>query len=355
MNDDLVGQVVTVLGPVPADELGVILPHEHVIKDSSDRFPLPAGEEERAAFLAPLTLDNLHRVTYGNFGAVADNTRLTDEEVAVAELRRFREAGGGTICDLTSGGMNGDPQALARVAAASNVHIVQGCGWYLGKFHPPRVARMTERELALEMVDSVRFGVDDTGVRAGVIGEIGCSWPLGDTEEKVLRAAVLAQQETGVGLFVHPSPNEQSPPQIIEILGEMEARLERVVICHMDRCGYELDTRLQILESGCFVEYDTFGYSVHPILAATREGALPSMLNDVARVRQIIDLVDRGFVDQLLVSHDTAFKHALTRWGGQGYGHLLANVTPYFELYGLDRAQIERLYTANPRRLLAIG
>jgi phosphotriesterase-related protein len=349
------GQVVTVLGPIDGNQLGITLPHEHVIKDSSDRFPRPTDEAKRAIFDAPLDLHNLHTVTYGNFGAVQDNTRLTDESTAIAELRLFRESGGGTICDLTSGGMNGNPAALARVSAASGVNIVAGCGYYLGKFHSDRLRAMSEDEVVEDLVHSIMVGIGDTGVRAGVLGEIGSSWPLDPSEIKVLRAAVRTQAITGVGVSIHPSPNPDSPAQILALLKETGARLDRTVICHMDRVGYPLETRLALLRAGCFIEYDTFGYHVHPILAATREGALPSMLNDVARVQQVVELVAMGFGSQILVSHDTAFKHALTPWGGQGYRHLPANVTPYFETYGLTTDQIEQLMVHNPRRMLAIG
>ena len=122
----------------------------------------------------------------------------------------------------------------------------------------------------------------------------------------------------------------------------------------MDRCGYELETRLELLEAGCLIAYDTFGYHVHPIGAALRQGALPTMLNDVSRVKQIIELVDHGFVGQLLVSHDIAFKHQLNRWGGQGYAHLLSNVIPYMQLYGLDEEGINSIMVKNPRRFLEI-
>ncbi|MTD57035.1 phosphotriesterase family protein [Amycolatopsis pithecellobii] len=355
MHADLAGKVMTVLGPVEAGELGVTLPHEHVIKDSADRFPPPAEAGERAAFEQPLNLENLHRVTYGRFGAVRDNTRLVDEDCAIDELWRFRDAGGGAVVDQTSAGMNGDPAALARISAAAGVHIIAGCGYYLGRFHPPRVAALSEKDLTAELVRDLTEGIGGTGVRAGVIGEIGCSWPWHPGEEKVVRAAVAAQRESGVGLSVHPSPNPGSPARILRLLESLHAPLERIVICHMDRVGYPLPTRLDLLRSGLFIEYDTFGYHVHPILAATREGALPSMLNDVARVQQIVELVELGYERQILVSHDTAFKHALTKWGGQGYAHLPANVTPYFETYGLTGEHIEQLMVHNPRRLLEIS
>jgi len=47
------------------------------------------------------------------------------------------------------------------------------------------------------MVSEIIRGIGDTGVRCGVIGEIGCSWPLTSTEKRALEAAALAQKQTG--------------------------------------------------------------------------------------------------------------------------------------------------------------
>ena len=55
-------------------------------------------------------------------------------------------------------------------------------------------------QMADFMVGEVVKGVGGSGgsgVRCGIIGEIGCSWPLGDTERRSLQAAALAQKETG--------------------------------------------------------------------------------------------------------------------------------------------------------------
>ena len=353
-SSDLVGKVITVNGLVDGQNLGVTLPHEHIMLDMSLFHPIKPSDPDYLISNQELTLANLHRVTYGKFFDILDNTRLNDESYAITELNMFRDAGGGTICELTCGKQGENPLALKRISRATGVNIVLGCGYYVGKMHPPHVSQMTEDQIFEQFVREIKIGFGDTGVQAGVIGEIGCSWPLQADEKKVLFAAVRAQCETGVGLTIHPSPNEQSPAEILRVLKDAGGRLERTVIGHMDRCGYELETRLELLEAGCLIAYDTFGYHVHPIGAALRQGALPTMLNDVARIKQIVELADHGFLSQLLVSHDTAFKHQLTRWGGQGYGHLLANVIPYMNLYGLDEKSVHQVMVKNPRRFLEI-
>ena len=72
-----------------------------------------------------------------------------------------------------------------------------GTGYYVDIFLSDEVKMMSEDEMADNMVKEIRQGIGDTGVRCGVIGEIGCSWPLTPTEHKTLRAAAKAQRETG--------------------------------------------------------------------------------------------------------------------------------------------------------------
>ena len=86
-----------------------------------------------------------------------------------------------------------------------------GAGWYIDKVHPEEMGERTESDLADQMVTELTDGVGDTGVRAGIIGEIGCSWPLTDNERKVLRAAATAQQETGAPVLIHPGRDPSAP------------------------------------------------------------------------------------------------------------------------------------------------
>lgn len=61
-------------------------------------------------------------------------------------------------------------------------------------------------------------GIGGSGMQCGLIGEIGCSWPLTKTEKKSLEAAALAQKETGAPLLIHPGVNPKAPFEILDIL-----------------------------------------------------------------------------------------------------------------------------------------
>jgi len=74
------------------------------------------------------------------------------------------------------------------------------------------------------------------------------------------------------------------------------------------------------------------------------------MPNDAGRIRQILFLIEHGHVDQILMSHDIAYKHCLTRWGGYGYHHLLLTVVPRLRQKGADDKLVHTLLVDNPRR-----
>ena len=81
-----------------------------------------------------------------------------------------------------------------------------GAGYYVDIVHPGDMDDKTESELADEITGQLTEGVDGTGIRAGIIGELGCSWPLTDNERKVLVAGARAQQATGAAILIHPWP-----------------------------------------------------------------------------------------------------------------------------------------------------
>ena len=215
----LSGKAQTVLGPVDGDTMGITLPHEHLLIDFKVMFKEPEAAADKGRALAPVTMANLGWVRQ-NFSSSLDNLRLLDEDVARDEALLFKQAGGQTMVDPTNGGLARDPAALARIARATGLHIVMGAGYYVQAAHPPALSTRSVDDIAREIVADLTVGVGDTGVRAGLIGEIGCTWPWTDDEKKVVRAAVAAQRETGAPLMIHPGRNPRAPIQILEVVGK---------------------------------------------------------------------------------------------------------------------------------------
>lgn len=123
---------------------------------------------------------------------------IDSEAEMIEELKLFKQAGGGTVCNLfDSGGPLLNTSNLPHMSRASGVHIVCGTGHYLDAFISEEVRMMGEEELSDAIVKDIMEGIGSPAVRCGIIGEVSCSWPTTATERKMLRAAARAQKQTG--------------------------------------------------------------------------------------------------------------------------------------------------------------
>ena len=345
MPNALSGKAQTVLGPMTAGDLGITLPHEHLLIDFEVMFRQPAAASDKALAHQPVTLANVGWVRQ-HFNANLDNLRLLDEQTAQDEITLFQRAGGQTVVDPTNVSLARDPLALARIARATGLNIVMGAGYYVAAAHPADMDRRTEDSLVREIVREVTVGVGDTGVKAGLIGEIGNTWPWTENEKKVVRAAVEAQRQTGAPLMLHPGRHETAPMQLVELVQKQGGDLRRTIMCHIERTIADERHLHDLADTGVWLEYDLFGmensyYPYNPDF---------DMPNDAGRMKQILALVARGHADQILMSHDIAYKSSLTKYGGYGYHHLLVNVVPRLRRKGVDDAGLRRLLVENPAR-----
>jgi phosphotriesterase-related protein len=353
----LSGQVMTVAGPVAPRTLGVTQPHEHVFISFLAFGPelwepspaaYPRGQGSSVGWDDPVTPRNYHRVRRDD-ALVRDMQALTDEGEAVEALGEFRAAGGGCIVDVTPVCIARNPAALARVSAASGVPIVMGCGWYVHYFHAPEIATLSEAALAERLLVEIAEGADGTGIRPGIIGEIGLSHPMHPDEAKVLTAAARVQAATGYALTIHPGRDRDGPWQALRIVEAAGGDPARTVIGHLDRTFFDDADFVALARTGCWLEQDLFGFesSYYPY-------ADIDMPNDAIRVRRIRALADAGFLDRALVSMDVYNKARLTKYGGEGYQHILWNVAPLMRRRGLSDAEVMQVLAGNPQRMLTI-
>ena len=307
----------TVSGPVPSASLGFVLPHEHTaiaLWHVPDRW---------------------------------DYWELTeDDAVVLPELQAFRAAGGGTLVDLTLPGLGRDPERLRRYAEATGLNVVMGCGWYRTAYYPPeaRIDRRTVDDLADELVREFEDGVAGTGIRPGIIGEIGTDKPwLSAQEERVHRAAARAARRTGMAVTTHAvlSPVGLDQLRVFEEEGLDPAR---VVIGHADSYPV-LDHYLAIVERGASVEFDFLGMSF-TVMEQHGEDRTADLLGE---------LVARGHGSRVLLSQDVCHNAQLKRYGGNGYVYLQERFLPRLREAGFDEATIRTLTVDNPARILAVA
>jgi phosphotriesterase-related protein len=187
-----------------------------------------------------------------------------------------------------------------------------------------------------------QVGVDDTGILPGIIGENRTDMPwVSAQEERVFRAAARAQQATGMAITTHASLSEVGLLQLT-ILEEEGADLRRVAVGHVDSRP-SLRYCLAIIERGASVEFDLLGRT-----------DLPAVLAEPRVIELLLELLDRGYAEQILLSHDVCHDNHLTAFGGTGYGYLGETFVPRLRAAGVDPPLIERVTIDNPRRLLTL-
>jgi phosphotriesterase-related protein len=308
-------RVMTVSGPIPPDRIGFTLPHEH-------------------------TGIHLWHVQ-GRW----DYWELTpDEETVADELRDFRRRGGSTLVDLTLPGVGRDPDRLRRLATRTGVQLVMGAGWYRQSYYPLEalIDRRSVDDLAAELVREFTDGVAGTGVHPGILGEIGTDKPwVSALEERVHRAVARAARETGMAISTHAvmSPVGLAQLRIFEEEGVDPAR---VVIGHADSYPV-LDHYLAILDRGANLEFDFLGQRF-----LTEEAEEPRL------VQLIVELLERGYGGQLLLSQDVCHNRQLKINGGFGYTYLQQHFLPTLRTAAVGEGEIRQMTVDNPRRILTI-
>ena len=341
---ELVGKVQTVLGPIEPEELGFTSMHEHLLSDFSCLFREPVRTNYKKVAYQPVNIKNLSWVRFNPMNNL-DNLRLSNKNKTINELRFFKQAGGKSIVECTPYGIGRDASGLAQIAQGTDINIIMGCGYYMYGRQYPNLEQKSAEEIAEEIERDIIMGVGNTKVCSGIIGEIGCCWPLQEMDKKVLKAAAIAQQHTGASLSIHPGWNERSPFEIIKILEKCGADITRTIMDHMGVTIQSNTTLLELAKTGCYMEYDNFGREYDAFRPY-------KYVNDVERIGHIVKLVEKGFIDQIVIARDVAKKIDLVSYGGGGYASLLTSVIPKLLDYGISQESIEKITIDNPKRIL---
>ena len=299
--------VMTVTGPIDAKDLGVTLMHEHVF----------------ANLIQEYRRDGL----------------LNDPNLAEYEVQFLKRAGGSTLVDLTTAEIGPNPIGLRNVSSATGVQIIMGVGHYRDPYlNKEWFDKMSVDSIADLMVHDIQEGVGDTGVRGGIIGEIGSDkWYISAQEERSFRAAARAHRKTGLTVSTHAARWPVGLAQV-DILVKEGVDPRRIVVGHCDTVP---DPRYHetLARRGCYVEFDTIrGY--------LREWDLNRITG------YIMNLLHAGFGSQILLSQDTFLRSHLHVSGGSGYDFLLTDFLPRLKHVGLTDDDIHMLMVVNPRNAL---
>ena len=334
--------ITTVLGEISEDKLGITSSHEHIFIDMRKCVDITGNEP--ACFYDKICMENRAEVFADPYG-ILDNALLEGVDAAVEEMNYFKKWGGQTIVDCTLDEIGRDPMALKEVSLRSGVNIIVGCGHYYHKAHFPYVEKASVQELADEMRKDILYGIGDTDIKAGIIGEIGTSAIMSDSEKKVLTAAGMVGAETGKAIHVHTDLYTENGFEVIDILTREGARPEKICIDHVD-VWLRPDYIRALLQKGVYVEFDNFGKEFY----TSRERRFAY---DLERIRLLATLLKEGYGSQILVCNDICLKTMWKTYGGNGYAHILRAIRDMAVEEGIDKKAYDALLTKNVKNFLS--
>ncbi|MBV2364538.1 phosphotriesterase family protein [Streptomonospora nanhaiensis] len=263
---------------------------------------------------------------------------VTDDAAVVAELRAARaEHGLGLVVDLTCRGMGRDVRAVRSISERSGVPVVVATGWYYERFHPGGEPGGSVERAADLLVAEIEEGVAGTGIRPGVIGEVGSHGPAATPAERTgLLAAGRAAAATGLPVATHAHLGQGALEQL-DLLTGAGVPPHRVSIGHQD-LAEDPGQHRAIAEAGAYVAFDTVGKA--------------SYRSDEHRLALLLDLLEAGHARRVLLSNDISRDAYLASRGGQGFGHVLGPFRRALAERGVDEPTLDLLYRANALRWL---
>lgn len=295
----------TVNGLIPAESMGITLPHEHLLI--------------------------VHKYNYLD---------LTDETTAINELNYFANAGGKTLFEASSIGIGRNPEGLKRISTATGVNVVMSAGYYKDQWIPDSIKYKSVEQLTQTIIHDIINGIN--GIHAGFI-KVAVSRPITQFEENALRAAARAQIATGAAVEVHfdgdlAPVNEKH--HVLNIFENEGVDLSRVILNHAVPYTELVNDFISLLQRGCNLAFDMQGTEVRI-----------AFLGEQKLAETLTALFNAGFINQLLMSQDVCFSVCYVKNGGFGYAHILNNIVPQLKVKGITNEQINTLMIDNPKRI----
>ena len=299
--------IMTLLGPILPEELGVCLPHVHLLCD-------PPGAD--------------------------DDHRLLDTERAEAEVEAFITMNGRSLVECTTrdcGRMTSDLLSIAQWVPAHLIGVTGRKNHSSAALLPYALDRDALFE---EFLADLTEGMDGTDARAGVI-KVGTSLnEITDIERVTIQAAGAAHARTGAPITTHTEHGTEAL-QLLELLEASGVEANRVIIGHVDREQMPLDAHLDVVRTGAYLQFDQIGKS--------------ETYTDQQRADRIAELYEAGYGDRLLLSLDYGRKSLLSAYdGAPGLPYMSEWFMVLLMESGLQAMQIRQLAIENPARALTI-
>ena len=303
----------SVLGPLDTKDLGFTLMHEHVMSQGFVARDYPELFGDRF----------MDRIITG--------------------ITEAKKGGVDTIVDATPFDLGRDVSVLAEVSRRTNVNIIACSGWWMNL--PPHIQGTSPDLYADLFVREIQEGIAGTGIKAGILKSAADFGGVTEAGEIMLRAVARAHRRTSVPIMLHSYAPEQVARRQLAILKEEGVDLNRVAVDHVNDTK-DMEYLGWLLDQGCYLGMDRYpGLNLSPR----------------ARTETIKLLIDTGWIDRLLPSHDCSLaspdtfyppdvKESIEKGNPYGYLYIKKVVLPQLREMGVPAAVLGTICVNGPRK-----
>jgi phosphotriesterase-related protein len=231
------------------------------------------------------------------------------------------------------------------------VNLIAATGWYSAssspvyfEFHGPDRLIGGPDPFTELFVRDIEEGIGGTSVRAGMLKVMSGAEGITPDEARVMTAAAIAHQQTGVPITTHSQPASRNGLQQQAFLGAHGVALDRVIIGHSGD-SEDLDYLRELMDNGSTIGMDRFG--------------MEHVLDDQRRLTTVLALLEGGYADRMVLSHDAAIYSHVTppSWRARTSPNwhmedLPRRVLPLMREAGVAQTEIDQMLVVNPRRIL---
>ncbi len=305
-------QIMTVTGPIDPSDLGLTLPHEHVLVDfigaekvSKDRYDVDAVFQ-----------------------------------VALPYLNQVKELGLKTLVECTPAFIGRDAILLQRLAQATGMNLLTNTGYYGAandKFVPAHAYSDSAEQLAVRWIEEWKNGIEETGIKPGFIKVGVDSGPLSDIDRKLVEAAAITHKETGLTIASHTGNGIAALDQL-EVLKKAKLDGSAFIWVHAQN-EHNPDIHAELAEYGAWLEFD---------------GISPNSID--RHLQAVTEMKKRGYLSRLLLSHDAGWYHVGEPKGGnfRPYTTLFDQFIPTLKRTGFSDSEIQQMTVKNPQQAFTI-
>jgi phosphotriesterase-related protein len=297
----------TLTGPVRANQLRLILPHEHIFVDLRGPF---APDYAQAEVDDVIQLMKPYLTAAWNIGVTA-------------------------IMECTPPGVGRNLSVLRRVAEITPIRILTPTGIYREAFMPLAMRKLTAEDLADLWIRELSQGIEDTPIQAGFIKLAMSDNGPTDLEIRNLEAAAKASQATGAVIASH-TINGTIMQCELRVLEKAGLNPDRFVWVHAD-AEPNPELHLEAARRGAYIEFDAIG---------ARSDLTPQLEYTIA-------LIDAGYANHILLSHDAGWYEpgqpgGRPSGGVRGFTTLVEDFLPLLRTHGVEEGTIHQITVVNP-------